>query len=196
MFRFFIEHSYEVVKLFLTQIAIAVLGLVLSFSTNSNSLLFLISSLFAAIFFVCLLYSEGWELGAKDRPRITNGRMKFDAVKGVKFSLFSNSVNFILVLILFVSYFLGSKTGAGIEAFGSLYMISLYIQRTISAMYMGINTYFSPYIIEEGVRYIVSDTLFQPIFYLVSTIPSIIAVGLGYYMGANDRKLLTVRRPD
>ena len=196
MFRFFIEHSYEVVKLFLTQIAIAVLGLVLSFSTNSNNLLFLISSLFAAIFYVCLLYSEGWELGAKDRPRITNGRMKFDAVKGVKFSLLSNSINFILVLILFVSYFLGSKTGAGIEAFGSLYVISLSIQRTISAMYMGINTYFSPFEIKEGIKYIISDSLFQPIFYLISVIPSVIAVGLGYFMGANDRKLLTVRKSD
>lgn len=191
MFRFFREHSYEIVKLFLTQVAIAVLGLVLSFSTSSSSMLFLVSSIFASFFFVCLLYSEGWELGAKDRPRITNNRMVFDPYKGVKFSFFSNLLNFILVFILFISYFLGSKSGAGIELFGSIYAIDLYIQRTLSAMYMGINSYFAPYTISEGVKYITSDTIYQPVFYLISIVPSIIAVGLGYYMGANDRKLLT-----
>ena len=196
MFRFFKEFSYEVVKLFLTQVAIAVLGLVLSFSTSTSNVLVLVSSIFASIFFVCLLYSEGWELGAKDRSRILNGRLPFDKMKGVKLSLLSNSINFILVFVLFVSFFLGSRSGAGIELFGSIYAIDLYIQRTISAMYMGINTYFSPYTISEGVKYITSDTLYQPIFYLVSIIPSICAVGLGYYMGAMDTKLLTVRRPE
>ena len=102
MFHFIKEHSYDIFKLFLTQIAIAILGLVLSFSTSSNSMLFFVSSLFAAFFYICLLYSEGWELGAKDRPRITNGRLKFDPIKGARLSLFSNSLNFVLVLVLFV----------------------------------------------------------------------------------------------
>ena len=154
-------------------------------------MLFLISSIFASVFYVCLLYSEGWELGAKDRPRITNNRMVFDPYKGVKFSLFANSINFIMVAVLFLSFFLGSKSGARIELFGSIYAIDLYIQRTLSAMYMGINSYFAPYTISDGVKYISSDTIYQPIFYLLTIIPSLISVGLGYFMGANDRKLLT-----
>ena len=194
MFRFLKEHSYEVFKLFLTQIAIAVLGLVLSFSTSTNAMLFLLSSIFASVFYVCLLYSEGWELGAKDRPRITNGRMKFDPIKGVKFSLLSNLFNYILVVVLLVSFFLGSKSGAGIPFFGNSYVISFNIQRIISAMFMGINQYFSPKTIVDGISYITSDSLFHPIFYLLTTIPSVFALGLGYYMGANDRKLLTVNK--
>lgn len=192
MIRFIKEHSYDIFKLFLTQIAIAVLGLVLSFSTSSNSMLFFVSSLFAAVFYICLLYSEGWELGAKDRPRITNGRLKFDPFKGARLSLLSNSVNFVLVLILFISFFLGSKSGAGIGSFGSLYAVVWYIQRTISAMFMGINSYFSPVNTVEGIRYIIPDSIYHPVFYLISVIPSVISVALGYYMGANDRKLLTV----
>ncbi len=192
MISFIKEHSYEIFKLFLTQIAIAILGLVLSFSTSSNSLLFLVSSIFAAIFYACLLYSEGWELGAKDRPRITNGRMILDPVKGIKLSLMSNSVNFVLVITMFISFFLGSKTGAGIGAFGSLYAVVWFIQRMISAMFMGINYYFSPFNTVDGIKYIVPDSIFHPIFYLLAIIPSVAAVGLGYYMGANDRKLLTV----
>ncbi|MBQ2863200.1 MAG: hypothetical protein IJE84_03405 [Clostridia bacterium] len=196
MFRFIREHSYEIVRLFLTQVAIAVLGLVLSFSTSSSNMLFLVSSIFASVFYVCLLYSEGWELGAKDRPRITNNRMRFDKIKGVRLSLLSNVPNFIMVLLLFISFFLGSRSGAGIELFGSIYAIDLYIQRTISAMYMGINTYFAPYEIREGIKYIASDTIYQPLFYTISIIPSVCAVGLGYYMGANDRKLMTVNKTD
>ena len=192
MFHFIKEHSYDIFKLFLTQIAIAILGLVLSFSTSSNSMLFFVSSLFAAFFYICLLYSEGWELGAKDRPRITNGRLKFDPIKGARLSLFSNSLNFVLVLVLFVSFFLGSKSGAGIGAFGSLYAVVWYIQRTISAMFMGINSYFSPVNTVEGIRYIIPDSIYHPVFYLLTIVPSVISVALGYYMGANDRKLLTV----
>ena len=192
MIGFIKEHSYDIFKLFLTQIAIAILGLVLAFSTSSNSLLFLVSSLFSAFFYFCLLYSEGWELGAKDRPRITNGRLKFDPLKGARLSLFSNSINIILVLVLFISLILGSKSGAGIGAFGSLYAIVWYIQRTISAMFMGINSYFSPVNMVDGMKFIVPDSIYHPIFYLVTIIPSIVSVALGYYMGANDRKLLTV----
>ena len=120
MFRFIKEHSYEIVKLFFTQIGIAVFGLVLSFATNSNSTLFLISSIFSAIFYNCLLYSEGWELGAKDRPRITNGRMKYTPAKGVYFSLLSNSVNYVFVLIMLVCLLFGSA----LELFGNIYVIT------------------------------------------------------------------------
>ncbi len=196
MFAFLKEHSYEVVKLFLTQVAIAVLGLVLSFSTSTSGMLFLLSSIFASVFFICLLYSEGWELGAKDRPRITNGRMKMDPIKGIKFSLWANSINFILVAVMFISFFLGSKHGAGIESFGNIYAIDWYIQRTLSAMYMGINTFFSPSTVADGTRYITPDSIFHPIFYLLSIIPSVLSVGLGYFMGANDRKLFTVNKAD
>ena len=190
MIRFLKEHSYEVFRLFLTQIAIAVLGLVLSFSTSSNDMLFLLSSLFAAVFYVCLLYSEGWEIGSKDMPRITNGRMKFDAKKGFCLSLLSNSVNFLLVLFMFVSIYPGAKDEANISFFGDTYAISYMIQRLISAMYMGINNFFAPH----NAAMIVNDSIFQPVFYLLAIIPSVLAVGLGYYMGANDRKLLTVNK--
>lgn len=190
MIRFLKEHSYEVFRLFLTQIAIAVLGLVLSFSTSSNDMLFLLSSLFAAVFYVCLLYSEGWEIGSKDMPRITNGRMKFDAKKGFCLSLLSNSVNFLLVLFMFVSIYPGAKDGANISFFGDTYAISYMIQRLISAMYMGINNFFAPH----NAAMIVNDSIFQPVFYLLAIFPSVLAVGLGYYMGANDRKLLTVNK--
>ena len=118
--------------------------------------------------------------------------MKFDWTKGMKFSLFSNTVNFVLVLIMFVCIPLG-KT---VQAFGDTYFVTYQIQRLISAMYMGINTYFSPSTVIDGISYIQSDSLFQPIFYLLAIIPSVLAVWLGYYMGANDRKLFTVTKPD
>ncbi len=196
MFRFLKEYSYEVFKFFLTQIAIAILGLVLAFSTSSNDMLFLVSSIFSGVFYICLLYSEGWEIGSKDRPRITNGRMKFDPIKGAKFSILSNFVNYILVLVMFVSFFLGSKDGAGITFFGNTYAITYTVQRFISAMFMGINAYFAPHQLVDGAEIIVNDSIFHPVFYLLTTIPSVISVALGYYMGAKDRKILTVNTPN
>ena len=190
MFRFLKEHSYEIFKLFLTQIGIAVFGLVLAFATSSNKILFLFSSIFASIFYCCLLYSEGWEIGSKDMSRVANKRMNYSPFKGVYFALFSNSVNFIFVLIMFISLFLGSV----IQIFGNAYVIVFFIERTICAMFMGINQYFSPTNIVDGVEYLVNDTIFQPLFYLVATIPSILSVGLGYFMGVNDKKLFTVNK--
>ena len=191
MFRFIKEHSYEIVKLFLTQIGIAVFGLVLAFATSSNKTLFLMSSIFAAFFYWCLLYSEAWELGSKDMPRVSNGRMKYTPFKGVLYAVCSNSVNYLFIIIMLIALLLGST----IELFGNVYVIVFFIQRTISAMFMGINQYISPVRVIEGVEYLVNDSVFQPLFYLVSTLPSLLAVGLGYYMGLNDRKLFTINKP-
>ena len=192
MFRFIKEHSYEIIKLFLTQIALSIMGLILSFSTNSNPLLYLLSSLFTSVFFWCLLYTEGWELGAKDRSRILNGRMKYNPYKGTIYSLFANIPNFLLIVIMLVSLALGSF----VEFFGSAYAISYFIERLICAAYMGINNYLAPSTVINEVRYIISDSVFQPLFYLVFVIPSVISVTLGYILGAKDKKLLTVNKPN
>ncbi len=192
MFRFIKEHSYEIVKLFLTQIGIAVFGLVLSFATATNDLLFLFTSIFAVVFYCCLLYSEAWEMGAKDRPRVTNGRLKYSPCKGAVYACCSNSLNYLIVVIMSICLLFGSQN----EFFGGIYFILYSIQRIICAMFMGLNNYFSPATIIDGKEYIVSDTFFQPLFYLLSTIPSILSVWLGYYMGLNDRKLFTVKKAD
>ena len=192
MFRFVKEHSYEIFKFFLTQIGIAVFGLVLSFATNSNDLLFLLTSIFATVFYCCLLYSEAWEIGAKDRPRMLNGRMKFSVGRGFVYGCLSNSLNFFLTVVMIICLLFGSK----IVFFGNVYVIFFYVQRTISAMFMGINEYFAPVNIINGIEYTKADSIFHPLFYLLSTIPSIASIGLGYFMGANDRKLFTVKKPD
>ncbi len=192
MFRFIKEHSYEIVKFFLTQIGIAVFGLVLSFATSSNKLVFLLTSIFAVVFYCCLLYSEAWEIGAKDRPRVTNGRMKYSPGRGFIYACFSNSLNFVFVVIMLICLLVG----AGNVFFGNIYAVLFYIQRTISAMFMGINQFLAPATVINGREFIVPDSIFQPLFYLLSTVPSIVSVGLGYFMGLNDKKLFTVKKPD
>lgn len=190
MFRFIKEHSYEIVKLFFTQIGIAVFGLVLSFATNSNPQLWLLSSIFSVCFYCAILYSEAWEIGAKDRPRILNGRLKDSNSKGFIIALFSNSLNMFFVIILTVCLifsFLG-------EFFGNIYAIVWTLQRLLSAMYMGLNMYFSPKQILDSRYYIQPDTFFQPLFYLLAIIPPVISCGIGYVMGKNDRKLFTVKK--
>ncbi len=192
MLRFIKEHSYEIVKFFLTQIGIAVFGLILSFATNSNDFVLLLTSIFAVVFYCCLLYSEAWEIGAKDKPRIDNGRMKYCAGRGFVYAVFSNSLNFLFVIILLICLPLGRTN----EFFGNIYAVVFYIVRIISAMFIGINEYFAPSNVTNGIEYTDYSSIFQPLFYLIATIPSVVSVGLGYFMGVNDRKLFTVNKAD
>ena len=59
MKKFFIEHSYDMVKMFLNQFAIAVLGMVLALATAmaENALLKNITSVGAILFYLFLSFS-------------------------------------------------------------------------------------------------------------------------------------------
>ena len=62
--------------MFLDQIAMTVFGTMLSFATLKNEGLLLASSIFSILFYLMLLYTVGWDIGARDKIRIDGGRMK------------------------------------------------------------------------------------------------------------------------
>ena len=69
MKAFFSKYSYSIVKMFVNQFAISIFGSVLAMATASagNDLLTLIVSCFAIVFYLFLIYTMVWEIGAKDK---------------------------------------------------------------------------------------------------------------------------------
>ena len=84
MKQFFSMHSYNMVKMFLNQFAIAIFGLVLALAAGQaeNAVLRNVTSLFSILFYLFLLYVMTWELGFKDKVSVETGRKKRNPFTG------------------------------------------------------------------------------------------------------------------
>lgn len=186
MLNFIRENSYTIIKMIVNQIGMTVFGLMLAMATSSNSYLLLLTSIFAACFYMVLLYTMSWDSGAKDKIKVDGGRAKYTPFKGVQMSLFANILNIILALCIIVGYYSASwtttadpltgmalMTGTPIWA-SELYGITNMLSGFFSAMYLGI------------IKYFLSNV---PFAYLLAVIPSVCASGLGYFMGLSDRRI-------
>ena len=93
LMKFFKENSYDIVKLLINQIGIAIFSMTLYFSialiedANLKSTLNLLVSIFSTLFYYALIYTAAWEFGAKDKIRIDGGKMEkcsFNMSKNVR----------------------------------------------------------------------------------------------------------------
>lgn len=127
MKSFLKEHSYDAVKMFLNQFATAIFGVSLSMATTAahNPVLRNISSIFAVLFYLFLLYSMAWELGYKDMIPIKKERKPYRPFTGFYISIIANIQNFILALIIMlgsltkISFF--NQIGPGVTVFTNFY---------------------------------------------------------------------------
>lgn len=140
--KFLKENSYDIVRLFINQIGIAIFSLVLYFAAAQaqeagvSLILSLVISIFATGFYMVLLYTATWDLGAKDRIRIDAGRMTEVRHKGLLLSLAANLPNFLLIFLSLLgkgAYMLGFGDG-----FDMLFSFSNLILRFGAASYLGI----------------------------------------------------------
>ncbi len=103
MIKFIKTHSYNIFMLFLTQIALAVFGLVMSMWTSGiNSTVFLGVGIFSAGLYVYIIYLKMRELGDEDRPAIVGDRAKPHYLKGLWVTLCANAINIVCGLMVFV----------------------------------------------------------------------------------------------
>ncbi|MFA6948202.1 MAG: hypothetical protein WCQ72_04410 [Eubacteriales bacterium] len=186
MFNFIRENSYTIIKMGVNQIGMTVFGLMLAMATSSNSYLLLLTSIFAACFYMVLLYTMSWDCGAKDKIRVDGGRAKYTPFKGVNMSLVANTINIILAVCIIIGYYSAVWTTTADPVTGmalmegtpqwasNLYGITNMLSGFLSAMYLGI------------IKYFLSQV---PFAYLLAVIPSLCASGLGYYMGLNNRRI-------
>ena len=105
---FWKKHSYQIVRLFVIQIGIAIFGLVLSFAVmtafrnRSDWLPLLMVSIFSVLFYLFLLYSVAWEIGGKDRLKLDAVHTEFKGRTGIFLALFAEIPNFLFDLVMLI----------------------------------------------------------------------------------------------
>ena len=168
MKEFFREHSYSVVKMFLYQFAISIFGTTLAFASSgaNNQTLLIISSIFSIIFYLFLLYTMTWDIGAKEKIRVEAGRGNNDPLVGLYMSVAANVPNIVIAVLMTVGYIFGNENGAfAYEWAGGLCGVCRAISLFLQGMYVGVLNVIG----------------FNPVWFFVIIIPAIATVSLSYY---------------
>ena len=93
------RYSYSAVKLFITQCVFAIFGLTLSIATGKSRPLQIAACIGAVIFYLFMVYSDCFKLGAEDRIRVGGGRETAKPQKGLYIGLAANSPNLLLCFV-------------------------------------------------------------------------------------------------
>ena len=196
--KFFKDNSYDIVKLFVNQIGIAIFSLALytaiSIAVPENfeytSLLQILVSAFAIGFYAVLLYVVMWEIGAKDAIRIETGKMDPIPTKGILMGLLANVPNFVICGIALICklLFLSFAT----DWLESIFAILNLIFGFIESMYLGIIINIFP--VAADATKDASDLVFtyRTAAYFVAPVIAVGATGLAYYLGSKNIKLLKI----
>lgn len=188
--KFLKENSYDVVRLFINQIGIAIFSLILYTAVGMIELdqsaklgINVALSVFAVLFYFSLLYTVAWDLGAKDKIRIDSGRMSTDKFKGAKLATWANVPNFILAFICALTFaiYLISDNAASYTVSG----IFNTIVRLLMSMYLGVlQGIFSGLRSNTDIFYFA-----QAIGYFLIPLTAIAVTQFGYTMGTKEKKL-------
>ncbi len=102
---FFGRYMYDIVKMFVNQFAISIFGSVLVSATAfaGNDVLTLIVSIFSITFYLFLIYTMTWEIGAKDKISVDVGKKKYKPMTGLWMAMVANIPNFIIAVAFLVA---------------------------------------------------------------------------------------------
>lgn len=167
MWNFIKQYSYDAVKLFVTQFAIGIFGFSLSLASAQaqNAPLTIVCSVFAVFFYLFLIYTSLWEMGAKDQISVEYGHQPYCPRKGLYIAL--------LACVLNVLAAIGIALIPAAEAICRLYAV------VAEGMYNGI----------LSIR--VADQMLNtyPIFYFLIPIPALLTAWLAYFLGLKNIRL-------
>ena len=118
MREFMKKYSYSAVKLFVSQMAISLFGLVLAIAcAKIGKTMQVVTSIGAVVFYLFLIYTSMWEVGSKDKFGVDYGKSESKPLTGLYIGLLANSLNFLLAIVVTLGFLLGdggilSKIGA------------------------------------------------------------------------------------
>jgi len=174
---FFSRYSYNSVRLFLNQIAIAMFGLVLALAAGmaENDTLQVVASVLSILFYLFLEYTVMWGVGAEDKISIDLGKRRQDLTVPVKMWLLSNSLNIILAVLITLGMLLSD-----IKAFSTIGGISSTVALLIEGMYTGLLTV-----------NIAPDVPLNSLWitYYLITLPALVVVFFSYLLGVKGKRL-------
>jgi len=172
---FWSENSKIIKKLLLNQFGATFFGIMLfmsSYAINTDKPWpTLLASCLATVFYLYLIYLELWERGGQDRIKIDGGRAVRKPLTGLYVLLFANIPNFIIAILVLVSY----PFKESVAAMGNMYGIGRALCALWEGMYLGIVKYFSPN---------------NPIIHLLYVFPAMIVGAGAYLLGLSNRRLL------
>lgn len=179
MITFLKKRSYDLVTMFVTQLAISLFGLALAFAVPTNQAALRIgTSIFSVLFYLFLIYTRLWELGYKDHNAFRRGEKGLTRIEGLYMGLAANVTNLIAAVLIFIGW-LSANTVIDAIAGGATVVALL-----SEGMYIGI------------LSTTVNGTALNSIgfMYFVITVPMIVTSTLAYLAGSHDFKLFENRK--
>lgn len=164
--------------MFVNQFAISIFGAVLSMATEAsgNRGFTIFASCFAIAFYLFLIYTLMWEVGAKDRIHVDMGKMQKRPHTGLVMSIIANAPNFIIaILFAIASPFMANFVWAG-----NMALISKVATVFIQGMYLGCITSFS-----------IGDILLNGFWwtYFLIIVPALVTSWIAYYLGYKEFRI-------
>ncbi|MBQ2736136.1 MAG: hypothetical protein IJF26_01740 [Clostridia bacterium] len=179
MITFLKKRSYDLVYMFITQLAISIFGLALAFAIPENRPGLMIgTSVFSVCFYLFLIYTRVWELGYKDSNSFAKGVDGLSRLEGLYMGLAANTVNFLVALLILIGWL--SSNGVIDAIAGGATVVALLTE----GMYIGI--------LSASVGGVTLNSL--GFMYLIITLPMILTSTLAYLAGSHDFKLFGAKK--
>ena len=190
--RYFRENSRLISRLFVNQIGMTIFGMILTMAVMraaaNNQTILVFVSLFAVLFYLCLIYNVMWEEGAKNIIRIRAGRLPKERGFALKAALWASAPNLVLAGILAISYLLAYPLG--VEAFKGVQDAFHLILGIFEAMYLGLFN-----VVLSACQNEATKDLWVTVLYLASSIPMILVSMGAYELGMRNVYLLGKPKP-
>ena len=182
MFRFFKDNGAHIAKLFVYQFALTVFGLLLYTVSkySQNPAIVIGISVFSVLFYLFIIYTNIWDIGARDKIRIAGKRLQERPLHGLWLGIAANVPNYILAIASAIGFLCidrGALTADGkftspewaVNLYGVAHTVGSYLNGTFLGITETLNVFNYPW------------TLF------VITLPQILASALGYYLGTKEK---------
>ena len=175
MKSFFKDHSYDIVTMFLNQIAISMFGfaLVLAAMKIDNDILRNVTSIFSILFYLVLLYMKAWDIGFRDKVSVEQGKKENNPMRGALISLCANAINYLFAIFVMLRALLPN-----VSFFDSIGGVAQALCMFGQGMYAGI-------LVNPVGGAPLNSYWFS---YFLTPVPAILISGLAYYFGVHDVK--------
>ena len=175
MITFLKKRSYDLVHMFVTQLAISIFGMALALATAANhTTLQTCTSIAAVIFYLFLIYAKIWEIGYKDSHAFVRGDAGYSRLEGLFMGLAASLINFILAGLITLG--LSFPTS---EICGSIGAVAKVIALLIEGMYTGL--------LALKVGGVSLNSMW--FMYFIIMLPLIATSSLAYYAGSKGFKI-------
>lgn len=178
--NFYLNNMKLIHKFLINQIAISIFGFTVIIAASLiNTTAMTIATACAGLFFCALLYDSAWEVGAKDRNKVINGRLEERPAHGAFVALFSYIPTLVFVVPTAIFCLLSL---CGVHFFDAVLAVFTPISIFLcNGMYLGFSWLLAG----------AFPNAYQ-LFFVIYLIPAVFSYWLGYMLGLKDKQIKTL----